>query len=283
MTGAGGAAAGGSAAGEPEVVVVRTAEAAAVEAARRITGALAGAVAARGRADWATTGGSTPGAIYRALGAGAVRGSVPWHRVQLWWGDDRFVPRDHPLSNVRIADQLLLDPHLGVPIPATNVHPFPIAEAIGEARGAAWCAARYIGEIRTSGVAVEGGWPVFDVVLLGIGPDGHLLSVFPRSAAFESTDWALAVPAPTHIEPHVERVTLNPRILDAARLVLAVVIGEGKAEMLGTLFGAERDERRWPAQLARRPGAAWIVDEAAAARLPADLRASSRAGARARS
>ena len=87
--------------------------------------------------------------------------------------------------------------------------------------------------------------------------------------AFESTDWALAIPAPTHIEPHVERVTLNPAILAVARQILVVMHGAGKAAILADIFGPELDPTSWPAQLTRRDGATWILDQAAAASLPA--------------
>jgi 6-phosphogluconolactonase len=106
---------------------------------------------------------------------------------------------------------------------------------------------------------------VFDLVLLGIGDDGHLLSVFPGSPALHSTDLALAVAAPTHIEPHVERVTLNPGVIGVARAVLVVVHGSDKAAIVAEILGPERDLGRWPGQLALRPGATWILDEPAAA------------------
>ena len=77
------------------------------------------------------------------------------------------------------------------------------------------------------------GWPAFDLVFLGMGGDGHLLSVFPGSAAFDSDAWAMAIPAPTHIEPHVERVTMHPAIVGAGRETLMVSTGASKAEMLG--------------------------------------------------
>ena len=155
-----------------------------------------------------------------------------------------------------------------VPLPLANVHPFRTSEAIGEGRGAAGCAAELEDELRAADLEIIEGWPVLDLVLLGVGADGHVLSVFPGSDAFESKAWALAVPAPTHIEPHVERVTLNPAILAVAREVLVVMHGADKAAILVDIFGPEADPARWPAQLTRRAGATWVLDEAAAAHLP---------------
>ena len=140
----------------------------------------------------------------------------------------------------------------------------PAGQAIAEGVGPIWAAQRYAEALRDQGPPVEGRWPAFDLVLLGIGPDGHVLSVFPDSEAFDKDDTAVAVPAPTHIEPHVARVTLNPRILDVARRIIVVAHGAAKAAILAEVLGPVRDERRWPAQLARRPGATWILDEAAA-------------------
>lgn len=281
-----------AATGEPAIGVLRDADAVSEAAAGQIADLLRDAVGARGRADWATTGGSAPIGIYRRLGSIPFRDGVPWLGVHLWWGDDRYVPPDHPLSNVLAVDQVLLaaaahsgtdwltdDPedailgiHPGVPIPLENIHPFPTGEAIGESRSPAWAAARYDAELRAGGLETRDGWPVFDLVLLGVGPDGHVMSVFPGSATFDESAWALPVPAPSHVEPHVTRLTLNPRILDVARQVLVVVHGEAKAEIVATIFGDERDPRRWPAQLVRRPGVGWLLDEAAAARLPRGLR-----------
>jgi 6-phosphogluconolactonase len=262
-----------AATGEPAIGVLRDADAVSEAAAGQIADLLRDAVGARGRADWATTGGSAPVGIYRRLGSAQFRDGVPWSAVHLWWGDDRYVPRDHPLSNVLPADQVLLAGATpGAPIPVENIHPFPTSEAIGESRGPAWAAARYDAELRAAGLETRDGWPVFDLVLIGVGPDGHVMSVFPGSTAFEESAWALPVPAPTHVEPHVTRLTLNPRVLDVARQVLVVVHGESKADVVATIFGDERDPRLWPAQLVRRPGVAWLLDEAAAARLPRDLR-----------
>jgi 6-phosphogluconolactonase len=252
----------------PEIVVAADPEAAAQIVAERIATILSEAVAARGRADWATTGGSTPVGIYRRLTERPLRDAVPWSHVHVWWGDDRFVPRDHPLSNVRPLDDVLLDPDHGVALPIEHLHPFRTGESIGAGWDAAWTASTLAGELAGADLAIVEGWPVLDLVLLGIGGDGHLLSVFPGSEAFDSAAWAMAIPAPSPIEPHVERVTLNPAIVRVARHVLAVAHGAGKAAILGKIFGGQRDERRWPAQVALGANATWIVDEAAATRIP---------------
>ena len=274
--------------GEPTVSVLATADDAAHEAAHRIANALTAAVAARGRADWATTGGSTPVGIYRALRDAEFRDRVPWSAVHVWWGDDRFVPRDHPLSNVQSFDQVLLDAAaLGdlsgsgedivsvevgaiaaVRFEVGHVHAMPIAIAIGEGRPASWVAEAYEEELRAADLPLDAnGFPSFDLVLSGVGGDGHILSVFPGSATFDHGGWVRAVPAPEHIEPHVQRVSLNPAILAAARQLLVVVLGGEKREIVTTLLGPERDAARWPAQVARRSGAEWLLDSDAAAGL----------------
>lgn len=261
-----------------ERIIVPDPEAGARVAAERIAAALSGSVAARGRADWATTGGTTPVGVYRLLMQDPLRSSIPWDDVHVWWGDDRYVPRDHPSSNVKAFDDIVLgfayseEGTAGGPppveLPVENIHPFRTGEAIGRAAGAAWCAAKLARELRDAGLETVDGWPVFDLMLLGVGPDGHVLSVFPGSPAHDSTELALAIPAPTHIAPHLERVTLNPAVITVAREVLVVVWGADKAGAMGEVFGPVRDPRRWAAQLAIRDGATWILDEAAAAALP---------------
>ena len=253
---------------EPTVVVLPDPAAVASEAAERIADALAGAVAERGRADWATTGGSTPVPIYRLLATSPLRERVPWQQVHLWWGDDRFVPSSDELSNAALAREHLIGP---TRMPASNVHPVPTDASIGAGETPDACAGRYEEALRSSGIGVAGGWPAFDLAVVGIGPDGHLLSVFPGSSAFDRPEWVIGIPAPTHVQPHVARVTLNPRILDAARTLLVVVHGASKAAVLAEIFVEDRDERRRPAQVARRAGATWILDAAAADRLPAGV------------
>ena len=280
---------GGDRPGDPEIVVAADAHGAAAGAAERIATILREAVEACGIAHFATTGGSAAPELYRQLADTPVRDDVPWERLHVWWGDDRFVPRDHPLSNVKPFDDILLarayaeEGQVGlgsigaptpVPIPLDQVHPFPTGIAIGEARGAAWCAAQLAKTVRGARMEHVDGWPVFDLVLLGVGPDGHVLSVFPGSEAFGSREVAMAIPAPTHVEPHVERVTFNPAVIGAARRVVVIAPGAAKAGVLREALsgakggdGAAGDPTRLPLRLAVRAGATWFLDEAAASEL----------------
>lgn len=266
---------------QPRLEIVADAEAAGRAAARFIADALVAGVAERGRADWATTGGSAAPIIYRALTEDEeLRDAVPWARVHIWWGDDRFVPRDHPQSNVKPLEDILLDVTVrhvgtassagrGVPLPLDHLHPFRTAEAIGAGRDAASVARLLAADLGDEGLPVEDGFPVLDVVLSGVGPDGHVLSVFPDSAAWDSSEWAVAVPAPTHIEPHIERVTLHPGVLRVARHVLIVATGTGKAEVVARILGDHSgDARALPALAACHERATWVLDASAAARLP---------------
>jgi 6-phosphogluconolactonase len=257
--------------GEPSVTVFADAAALADAAAERVAEHLIAAVGRRGRADLATTGGSTPAALYVRLTSEPLRSRVPWQAVHVWWGDDRYVPRDHPLSNVFGVDEILLEEVHGVPLPADHVHPWPTGRAIAEDLGPEWCATTYADEARDALPQDPAGVPIFDLVLLGIGPDGHLLSVFPGSTALTSDRLALAIPAPTHIEPHLPRVTFNPSILAATPAILAMVGGGAKAEIVARILDGPRLDPAasdgLPAQLARRTSAAWFLDAAAGARL----------------
>ena len=266
----------GGTGGEPEVVVLPDAAAVCAEAARRIVAAARAADEARGRADIATTGGSTPGGIYRALARSPLRDEMPWDRLHLWFGDDRFVPRHHRDSNLIPVDAVLFggDGGGGTPLPHQNVHPWPVEQTVAAGGDARACATVYEAELRLAIPADDADRPIFDAVVVGIGPDGHLLSVFPGSAAFDAPGWTTAVAAPTHIGPHVERVTCTPRALDATPVLLAVALGAPKAEVVARILAGPRDERTLPGQVARRAGAAWLIDEAAAASLPAALAAS---------
>ncbi|MBA3779123.1 MAG: 6-phosphogluconolactonase [Chloroflexi bacterium] len=280
--------------GEPEILVLRDAEAIAGEAAARFAAAVEEGVAERGRADIALTGGSSAGALYRRLADSPWRERVDWTRLHLWWGDERLVPNDHPESNAGLVYSILLDigarttqsgegaastdvlagHEAGATVPADQVHPFPVSEAIGRGDGGgAWAAEQYAEQLRSMLPAGQDGLPAFDLILLGVGSDGHIFSVFPDSAALApDAPLALSIPAPDHISPHVPRLTLNPRLLETARQVLVMVPGSSKAEIIEQVLGPERDSRRWPAQLARRANTTWLLDESSAARLSLDER-----------
>ncbi len=255
--------------GEPEVVVVPDAAAAGVEAATRLAALVADAVRRRGRADIATLGGSTPVGIYRAMVAEPLRSAIPWESLHVWFGDDRFVARGHADSNVAHVDAILRGGRhrSGSPLPGTNIHPWPVDLVVRAGGRAGECAAAYAYQLRAALPEDAVGRPVFDAVLVGVGPDGHLLSIFPGSPALDAPGWTAAVPAPTHMAPHVPRVTCTPAALDGAAALLVVAHGAAKAAVLARVLEGPRDVRALPAQLARRAGATWIVDVEAAARL----------------
>ena len=259
--------------GEPEIVVGATPAAAAAMAAGRLASAITGAVGRRGRADVATTGGSTCPELYRALLARPLRDRIPWDRLHLWFGDDRFVPRNDPDSNLDAVDMVLLAGDAGAglapaPLPPGNLHPIPVDATLAAGGGPAEAAAAYEAALRLTLPVDLAGRPVFDAILVGIGPDGHLLSVFPGSAAFDAPGWVVAIPAPTHVQPHVPRVSLTPGALDATPALFPMAFGAGKAAILAAILAGPHDERRLPAQRARRTGATWFLDAAAAGNLP---------------
>ena len=270
-------------AGEPTILVRATRALAAVAVAEALVDALAACAAEHGRADLASTGGSTPAAVYRALLAEPLRARVPWDVLHLWVGDDRFVPRGDPDCNLGAIDRVLLpgDPRRGLapaPLDPARVHPWPIDAAIAAGEGPSWAAARFEATLRAELAADASGRPVFGAVLVGVGSDGHVLSVFPGSAAFGAAGWATWAPAPLHIEPHLDRVTLTPTALDATPGLVVAAFGAGKAAVVAELLGpGHRDpaaraavERHLPALRARRAGATWVLDAAAAAGLAAD-------------
>jgi 6-phosphogluconolactonase len=209
--------------------------------------------------------------MYRALKDPAVRGAVPWSRVHLWWGDDRFVLPDDPLSNVlpyRTLFEADGDAGPGIVIPVAQVHPIPVAATLAAGGGPAEAAAAYARQLAVLAPSDAAGMPVLDLLVLGVGPDGHVLSVFPGSAAWDAAASVVSVPAPTHIEPHVPRVTLNPRAIASARRILVVAGGASKAANLARAWAGDAHPRDVPVVAARRAAATWILDEAAAAALP---------------
>jgi 6-phosphogluconolactonase len=254
--------------GEPTIVVYDDADALALAAAQRIRDTLDEAVRERGVAHLAVTGGSSPVATYRAL---ADRQDIPWAAVHLWWVDDRVVPPDHPESNTGLVLDTLLRADIetihGAPIPVAQVHPFPMLAGLQGGHGPEWIAETYAEEILRH-VPAPDGRPRFDVMLLGIGPDGHTMSAFPGSPALAAdAPLVLAVPAPARLAPHLARVTLRAHVADDARTLLVLVPDGAKAGILAQILEGERDESALPAQVARRADASWLLTRAAAALL----------------
>jgi 6-phosphogluconolactonase len=265
----------------PLVLVADGPDAVARTAADLLVAWLAGALAVRNEAHVALTGGSSARGLYAQLRDTGRALAVDWSRVHLWVGDERIVPTAHADSNLGLALRELADAddatardHRPPPRgPArARFHGPPVGDGLGDGRGpaaaasAAAAAAAYAGAVEAAVSRRGGDLPVFDVVLLGVGGDGHILSVFPGSVALEPrAPLAMAIPAPTHIEPHLPRVTLDPALVGVADHVLLSVAGAGKAPVLREIFGPVRDVRRWPAQLALTGRAVWLLDPAAAA------------------
>jgi 6-phosphogluconolactonase len=225
-------------------------------AAEEIARRAAEAVRARGRFLWSLAGGGTPLAAYARL---AEAGGVPWDRVQVFFGDERCVPPDHADSNYRMASEALLS---RVPLPAANVH--RIRGEDDPAAAAAFCEA----ELRAAAGVDPGEVPRLDLALLGMGPDGHVASLFPGSAALRERR-RLALPV---LRPSGRGVTLTLPALNAARAVVLLVAGVEKAERVREVLSGEGDPEL-PARLVRPAGELlWLLDEAAAARLPPDIR-----------
>lgn len=246
--------------------IVDDAAAAALATAELVIAAAQRAVDERGVFHLCTTGGSTPAALYAALREPEHAARMPWTATQIWFGDDRHVPRNSPLSNLTFVDAVLIaaDKH-GVASPISNeqVHPWPTGEDGSTAVSSYLAAARGAGIQHT-----VKGFPKFDLVLIGIGGDCHCLSVFPGSSLTSSdAPVAASVPAPTHIEPHVPRLSFSLGLLPAARAVCATVVGASKSAALTRILDGDGTVSEVPAKAALIPAATWIIDRAAAADL----------------
>lgn len=213
---------------------------------------IADAIEQRGRACVALSGGHTPAQMY-ALWAAEFHSRTPWDLLHFFWGDERYVPHDDPLSNYRMARETLIS---RVPIPAANVHPFPTNLPQPQAAADA-----YEVELRAY---FAGGPPELDVQLLGIGEEGHTASLFPGSSVLEEhRRWVAAVEVPA---TPPRRLTLTPAVLNLSRHTLFLVAGESKREILGKLRD-EPDPQTSPYPAARiQPSGQvlWFLDQAAA-------------------
>jgi 6-phosphogluconolactonase len=274
--------------GGAELVVVDDEDEVGRESARRVIAALAAAVAQRGVAHIALTGGSSAVPLFKEMRAAPNGAALDWSNVNLWWGDERFVPIDHPQSNAGVAYELLLaiseraglsgeggqydDVAVGavpgLPIAPQNVHPVEVDETLSDDNPVELAAQLYTRQLTRYVPLARGGVPVFDIILAGIGVDGHILSLFPGSPGLTpDAPIVIGVPAPVDVEPHIPRVTLSARVIPAARLVIVMSSGSAKAEVLSQIMGDDRDVARWPAQCALLPNAVWVLDRAAASNL----------------
>ncbi|MET0625574.1 MAG: 6-phosphogluconolactonase [Pyrinomonadaceae bacterium] len=242
---------------EPELKVFDDPERVARAAAARFAELAREAVTERGLFTVALAGGSTPRRVYELLAGEEFGEQIDWGGVHVFFGDERAVPADHAESNYRMAFESLLS---RVPVPEKNVHRI---EGLGDA---AANASEYESELRGL-FGDDAEWPRLDLVMLGMGDDGHTASLFPDTAALaETRAWVAA----NWVEKlGAWRVTLTASSVNAARHVLFLVVGGGKAERLREVLKGERDPARLPSQSIRpRDGTLeWFVDRAAAARL----------------
>ncbi|NQT36899.1 MAG: 6-phosphogluconolactonase [Planctomycetes bacterium] len=246
--------------GSPRFNVFSSAEQVARDAAKRFVDLARPAIDARGRFAVVLAGGSTPQAMYRLLAEPPYRDQVDWPRVEVFWGDERTVPPDHPDSNFRMARRALLSQ---VPVLSSNVHRMK-----AEADDLEQAADAYQREIAQAfHVSPEGEPPVFDLLLLGMGADGHTASLFPHTAALRETSRWVAV---NHVPGlGASRLTLTSPILNRAAHVLFLVTGAEKAPILADVLEGPADPHRLPAQTVRPTSGTilWLVDAPAAARL----------------
>jgi 6-phosphogluconolactonase len=248
----------------PTVRVLPDAAAVQRAAAQEFAARTEAAARAREAAFVALSGGSTPRGLHALLAdpAGSFRARVPWDRLHVFWGDERCVPPDHPDSNYRMARETLL---AHVPVPPDQVH-----RMAGEDPDPARAADRYARELREAFERhgrLQDGWPRFDLVLLGMGADGHTASLFPGTDAVRET--ARPVVSVWVAKLDARRITLTPPVLDRADTVLFLVAGSDKAETLAAVLDGPAQPDVLPSQIVRPAGGAaiWLVDAAAGARL----------------
>jgi 6-phosphogluconolactonase len=215
-----------------------------------------GAITARGVFNVALAGGSTPKAAYALLANPPYRSLVEWKHVRFFFGDERCVPPDHPDSNYRTACETLFAP---LDIPDTNVFRMRGEDEPGAA--AAAYAQTLTRELGTT--------PVFDLVLLGMGADGHTASLFPGAPPDDGTTALVQVRTAPATMPITNRLTLTPRVINAARKVVVAVTGASKAEKLAQALNGAYDPTTCPVQIVRPASGrcTWLTDEAAATML----------------
>jgi 6-phosphogluconolactonase len=212
------------------------------------------ACAAPGRFAIALSGGSTPKRLYQLLAAAPLVDAMPWQRVHLFLGDDRFVAWDDANSNFGMAREAMIS---HVPIPAANVHPIIHEGAAADA------ATKYEALLKSyyGSDKLDPARPLFDVVLLGMGPDGHTASLFPGKPALDVMDrWVIDVPVPG-LNPMVPRITLTYPALHSAKSTAFVAAGADKTAMMNRALTGDRELPS--ARISPVGELVWFVDRAA--------------------
>ncbi len=203
----------------------------------------------------ALSGGSTPKRLFE-LWADRFADKIDWSRIQFFWGDERCVPPEDPESNYGVAKELLFD---RIAIPSENVH-----RVRGEAPPAEECS-RYEREIQQIVPSDDSGNPQFDLIILGMGDDGHTASIFPHQSQFLTSKRICEVA--THPQSGQQRITLTGRVLNAAKKVAVLVTGAGKADVLAGVIGKRGAFNDYPVSHIDGDDVCFYVDAAAAAKL----------------
>jgi 6-phosphogluconolactonase len=215
------------------------------------------AQALRGVFHVALSGGSTPRLFHAMLAASPLREQVDWSRIQFFWGDERCVPPGDPESNYGMARETLLD---AVPVPPSHIHRMRGEEEPARA------AREYEAELRQVFAAAPDSTPRFDLIYMGMGPDGHTLSLFPRTAVLGVTDRLVVA---NHVpQLNTNRITFTTTLANNAALVAFVIAGADKAPALVRVLEGPRDPEQYPSQLIAPAGELlYLLDQSAAAQL----------------
>ncbi|GAA2428506.1 6-phosphogluconolactonase [Streptomyces mauvecolor] len=251
----------------PQLVVHRDKELMAQAAAARLITKVVDAQAARGSASVVLTGGRNGNGLLTALASSPARDAIDWSRLDLWWGDERFVAEDDPERNYTQARAALLD---AVPLDPKRVHAMPAAGgAYGQDADAA--AAAYAAELAdAAGPEDHGPVPTFDVLMLGVGPDTHVASLFPELPAVRETERTV-VGVHGAPKPPPTRISLTLPAIRAAREVWLLAAGEDKAHAAAIALSGAGEVQAPAAGAYGRARTLWLLDAAAASQLPRSL------------
>ncbi|MFZ3556737.1 6-phosphogluconolactonase [Streptomyces sp. BH055] len=249
----------------PQLVVHRDKELMAQAAAARLITKIVDAQSARGSASVVLTGGRNGNGLLAALHAAPARDAIDWGRLDLWWGDERFLPDGDPERNYTQAKEALLD---AVPLDPARVHPMPASDGPFEADAAAEA---YAAELaNAAGPEDHGPVPTFDVLMLGVGPDTHVASLFPELPAVRETERTV-VGVHGAPKPPPTRTTLTLPAIRAAREVWLLAAGEDKAKAAAIALSGAGEIQAPAAGAYGRSRTLWLLDAAAASQLPPAL------------